>query len=233
MIKLRKSDDRGKAQFDWLDSFHTFSFGHYYDENHMQWGPLRVINEDHINPSAGFPMHPHRDMEIFSYVVEGALAHKDSEGHASQIHEGRIQLMGAGTGIRHSEFNPSSLNKTWLLQIWIQPKKIGLPPSYQEKDFDLKQRLNKWLTLVAPTGETSILDIRQDTRILNTVLEDGKTLELPSSVNKKAWLQLIRGEIEVHGKTLTAGDAIAISDEPASKIKSNSTAEILYFDLPI
>ena len=232
MKYLRKAEERGHAQWDWLDTYHTFSFGEYYDPQHVQWGPLRVMNDDTIAGGGGFPTHPHRDMEIFSYVTEGALAHTDSTGNSSQVHPGRVQLMGAGTGIYHSEFNPSQTDSTRLLQIWIQPARPGLEPSYQEQDFDLSERQNRWLTLVSPEGESGIVDIRQDARILNTELDAGQSLDLPSSENRKGWLQVVDGEVEVGDLSLKRGDGLALEDEAAQAISSQSGVELLYFDLP-
>lgn len=151
------------------------------------------MNDDTIEGGGGLPKHPHRDMEIFSYVTEGALAHTDSTGNSSQVQPGRVQLMGAGTGIYHSEFNPSETESTRLLQIWIHPERAGLEPSYQEQDFDLSERSNRWLTLASPRGEDGIVDIRQDARILNTDLDDAHSLELPASENRKGWLQVVDG----------------------------------------
>ena len=229
---IRKSEDRGHVQRDWLDTYHTFSFGEYYDPDHVQWGPLRVMNDDTIAGGGGFPTHPHRDMEIFSYVTEGALAHKDSTGTASQVHPGRVQLMGAGTGIYHSEFNPSETESTRLLQIWIQPYNSGLAPSYQEQDFDISDRDNRWLILASPEGEEGIVDIRQDVRILNTVLESGHELSLPGSENRKGWLQVVNGEVSAGDLILKRGDGLALEDETAQRIVTASSAELLYFDLP-
>lgn len=229
---LRKAEERGHVQFDWLDSRHTFSFGDYYDPRHMGWGPLRVMNDDTIAGGGGFPTHPHRDMEIFSYVTEGALAHKDSTGNASQVHPGRVQLMGAGSGILHSEFNPSDQDSARLLQIWIQPSKPGLEPSYQEQDFDLKERENQWLTLASPEGEPGIVDIRQDARILNAVLHSSHTLALPGSENRKGWLQVVDGEVSVDGLTMKRGDGLALENELPQELQTTTSAELLYFDLP-
>lgn len=232
MKVVRKAEERGHAKFDWLDSYHTFSFGEYYDPCHMQWGPLRVINDDLIAGGGGFPTHPHRDMEIFTYVTEGALAHKDSTGTSSQIYPGRVQLMGAGTGIYHSEFNPSETETTRLLQIWIQPERPGLEPSYQEEDYDPADRENKWLTLVAPANEPSVLDVRQDVRIYNAVLHADGALELPGSVGRKGWLQVVNGDLTVGDRVFKRGDGLALEDESAQKIITASSAELLYFDLP-
>lgn len=232
MKRLRKAEERGHVRWDWLDTYHTFSFGEYYDPKHMGWGPLRVMNDDTIAGGGGFPMHPHRDMEIFSYVTEGALAHKDSMGSASQVHPGRVQLMGAGTGVYHSEFNPSETESTRLLQIWIQPERPGLEPSYQEKDFDLELRRNRWLTLVSPQGEDGMVDIRQDVRIYNAVLDAGNTVDLPSSEGRKGWLQVADGELQVGDLTLKRGDGLALENEAAQTITTSSSVELLYFDLP-
>ena len=232
MKYLRKAEERGHVQWDWLDTYHTFSFGEYYDPQHVQWGPLRVMNDDTIAGGGGFPTHPHRDMEIFSYVTEGALAHTDSTGNSSQVHPGRVQLMGAGTGIYHSEFNPSKTESTRLLQIWIQPEKPGLDPSYQEQDFDLSERRNRWLTLVSPEGDEGIVDIRQDARILNTTLEADQSLELPSSEGRKGWLQVVDGRVTVGDLELNRGDGLALEDEVAQSISTDTGVELLYFDLP-
>lgn len=232
MKYLRKAEERGHVQWDWLDTHHTFSFGEYYDPEHMGWGPLRVMNDDTISGGGGFPMHPHKDMEIFSYVTEGALAHKDSMGSASQVHPGRVQLMGAGTGVYHSEFNPSQTESARLLQIWIQPERAGLQPSYQERDFDLDDRKNRWLTLVSPPGEDGLVSMRQDARIYNAVLESGHSLDLPSSKGRKGWLQMVEGELQVGELALKRGDGLALEDEAVQSLATASSAEILYFDLP-
>jgi redox-sensitive bicupin YhaK (pirin superfamily) len=232
MKYIRKAEERGHVQWDWLDTYHTFSFGEYHDPEHMQWGPLRVMNDDTIAGGGGFPTHPHRDMEIFTYVTEGALAHTDSTGNSSQVHPGRVQLMGAGTGIQHSEFNPSATESTRLLQIWIQPERPGLEPSYQEQDFDLKERENRWLILASPDGEEGIVNIRQDARIFNTVRKSNFTLNLPASENRKGWLQVVDGEVSVGEISLKRGDGLALEDEHAQELSTNSSAELLYFDLP-
>lgn len=232
MKYIRKAEERGHVQWDWLDTYHTFSFGEYHDPEHNQWGPLRVMNDDTIAGGGGFPTHPHRDMEIFSYVTEGALAHKDSTGNSSQVHPGRVQLMGAGTGILHSEFNPSETESTRLLQIWIQPEQPGLEPSYQEQDFDLQERENRWLILASPDREEGIVNIRQDARIFNTVLKSNFTLNLPASENRKGWLQVVDGEVSVGEISLKRGDGLALEDEQAQELITNSSAELLYFDLP-
>ena len=233
MKTIRKAEERGHMQFDWLDTHHTFSFGEYHDPDHMQWGPLRVMNDDTIAGGGGFPTHPHMDMEIFTYVTEGALAHKDSTGNSSQVQPGRVQLMGAGSGISHSEFNPSKTEAARLLQIWIQPDRQGLPPSYQEQDFDLERRKNKWLTLASPEGEEGIVDIRQDARIINTILDSSQELELPGSQDRLGWLQVVDGEVTVGDVALRRGDGLALKDEAAQMIKTVSSVELLYFDLPL
>jgi redox-sensitive bicupin YhaK (pirin superfamily) len=232
MKYIRKSEERGHIQWDWLDTYHTFSFGEYHDPEHMQWGPLRVMNDDTIAGGGGFPTHQHREMEIFTYVTEGALAHQDSTGNASQVHAGRVQLMGAGSGIHHSEFNSSETEAARLLQIWIQPDKAGLPPSYQEQDFELIERENKWLTLASPEGEEGIVNIRQDASILNTVLDSSQELPLPYSQNRLGWLQVVNGEATVGDTTLRRGDGLALADEPTQSIKTSNSVELLYFDLP-
>jgi redox-sensitive bicupin YhaK (pirin superfamily) len=233
MINIRPADDRGKASFGWLDSRHTFSFGHYYDARHMGFGPLRVINEDRVKPGAGFDTHGHRDMEILSYVIEGALAHKDNTGTGSVIRRGDIQRMTAGSGILHSEFNDSKEQPVHFLQIWIQPDQQNLQPGYEQKTLDPAQQKNRLALIAAPAGGEHAVRIHQDARIYVSELEAGKAVEYAAAAERGVWLQLIRGTISVAGNTLQAGDGAQFTDETSLHIEAAQDAEFLLFDLPL
>ena len=230
MIRVRPADDRGRARFGWLDSRHTFSFGHYYDPDHMGYGTLRVINEDRVAPGAGFDTHGHRDMEIVTCVLEGALEHRDSLGNGSVIRPGDIQRMTAGTGILHSEFNASSRQPVHLLQIWILPERKGLDPGYEQKHFDGEDgRL--WLVASREAREGSVT-IHQDADIYMARLAEGGRIEHGLAVGRLAWIQLARGAVELNDRTLSAGDGVAIEDESALSILGRSrNAEFLLFDM--
>ncbi len=233
MKTIRSANERGTADFGWLQSRHSFSFGQYYDPNKSNWGALRVINDDRVAPGAGFPTHPHRDMEIFSYVTKGALAHEDCLGNKEVLTPGRIQLMSAGTGIRHSEFNPSESEPAHFLQIWIQPHTIGLEPSYQEMEFSPESMADQWKLLMAPDAmkADNHLQIHQNTKVSVSSLSKGKTIEVPSSIGKKGYLHVISGEIESTDERLKSGDAFALEDEPAFAVYAIDKSEILYFEL--
>lgn len=235
MKTKRPSNDRGRARFDWLDSRHSFSFGEYYDPQHMGFGPLRVLNEDHIAAGKGFPPHPHRDMEIFSYVPAGRLAHKDSTGNASEISPGTVQLMGAGTGIVHSEFNPSAEEATHLLQVWIEPRESGLAPSYAESAYAARRPQGGGLTLLAaPDGTDGVLPIRQEARIHEGLLPAGASATLPLDDGQQGWVQLVRGVLAFEdGTVLEAGDGLALRAESAPAVTSTGEGEalFLYFQL--
>jgi len=231
MITIRKSEDRGHAKFDWLDSRHTFSFADYYDPRFMGFRHLRVINEDVIQPGAGFPTHPHRDMEIITYVLEGALEHKDSMGNGSVIRWGEAQRMSAGTGITHSEYNHSRSEPVHLLQIWILPERAGGPPGYEQRAFSPEEARGKLLIVAARDGRAGAVTIQQDVELSLALLEQGGKLTHRLQPGRHGWLQLARGGISVNGAALRAGDGAAINDESALEIKADSAAELLLFDL--
>lgn len=230
MISIRRSNDRGGANFGWLDSKHTFSFGSYYDERHMGFSALRVINDDRVTPGAGFDTHGHRDMEIISYVLDGAIAHKDSEGNIATLPPGEFQLMSAGSGIRHSEFNPSESQPLHFLQIWIQPNVYGERPGYQQKDFGSK----KGLTLaVSPDGEAGSLIIKQDARLYQLLLDGNTSAELPVSTKRKYYVHVIKGELAVEGEIVKPGDGAKIENINSLVLVAQQKAvSALVFDLP-
>lgn len=230
MISIRRSNDRGGANFGWLDSKHTFSFGSYYDERHMGFSALRVINDDRVTPGAGFDTHGHRDMEIISYVLDGAIAHKDSEGNVATLPPGEFQLMSAGSGIRHSEFNPSDTQPLHFLQIWIQPNVYGERPGYQQKDFGSK----KGLTLaVSPDGEAGSLIIKQDARLYQLLLDGNTSAELPVSTKRKYYVHVIKGELAVEGEIVKPGDGAKIENINSLVLVAQQAAvSALVFDLP-
>ena len=230
MIARRPAEERGKANFGWLDSRHTFSFGHYHDDAHMGFGPLRVINEDRVTPGAGFDTHGHRDMEILSYVLEGELAHKDSIGTGSVIRPGEVQRMSAGTGIQHSEFNPSPKSPVHFLQIWILPKCDGLKPGYQQNAFPLDEKGR--LHLVASgDGRDGSLTINQDVDLYAGRLTAGDGVDARLRNGRLGWLQVARGAVTLNGVALATGDGAAIEKESDLAIRAESDAEILLFDM--
>lgn len=231
MMQVIRADERGKTRIGWLDSKHTFSFGSYYNPNAMGFSTLRVINDDRVAPGQGFGTHPHRDMEIISYVVEGQLEHKDSMGTGSVIEPGDVQIMSAGTGVTHSEFNPSRENPVRFLQIWIPPAEQGAKPRYDQKRFDWTERRGKLRVLVSPDGEQDSLPIRQNARILGGLFDEGEeaTFELPRGRN--AWVQVVKGKLEVNGVELTEGDGLAVAEEQALQFKGIADSEVLLFDL--
>lgn len=235
MLTLRKSEHRGAADHGWLRAKHTFSFANYFDEENMGFRSLRVINEDRVDPQQGFPTHAHRDMEILTYVISGALEHKDSMGNGSVIKPGELQYMSAGHGVRHSEFNHSDREDVHLLQIWILPDKANHEPAYDQKAFAIGERKNS-LRLVA-TGDTNrakekaAILIRQDADIYASVLETGKTVEHKTDTQRGVWLQLVRGVLDVNGTVMKPGDGLKIEGESFIKIESQETAEFLLFDM--
>jgi quercetin 2,3-dioxygenase len=231
MITIRPAADRGTTQIDWLDSRHSFSFGDYYDPRNMGFGPLRVINEDFVQPGMGFGMHPHRDMEIITYIVSGALEHKDSLGTGSVIRPGDVQRMTAGTGIRHSEFNPSRKDTVHLLQIWILPERTGLTPSYEQKTVAAVERTNRLRLIASPDGRNSSVTIHQQADVYAALLEPGKTVQHELPAGRNAWLQLIRGDITLNGKALKPGDGATVENEQHLEIAAQDAAELLLFDL--
>ena len=233
MITLRPAAERGETRTDWLDSKHSFSFADYYDEAHMNFGPLRVINEDWITRGAGFPMHGHRNMEIITYVLEGAVAHKDSLGNGSEIRPGEIQMMSAGKGILHSELNPSDEQDLHLLQIWIQPDVAGTTPGYQQAPFDASRADDALLLLASPDGAQGSLTIRQDARLYMSKLSSGGKVTFDLGQGRGAWIQVARGEVSVSGQQAKAGDGIAVTNESEIFLQGEKPAEVLLFDLPL
>ena len=233
MIKLRPADERGHAEHGWLSSRHTFSFADYYDPRHMGFRALRVINEDKVQPGKGFGTHGHRDMEIVSYVLDGALEHKDSLGTGSVIRPGDVQRMSAGTGVRHSEFNASKSDLVHFLQIWLLPEKPDLPPSYEQKNFEPAARRGKLLLVASPQGKDGALTVHQDVRLYAGLLGKQERADLELSPGRHAWVQLARGELTLNGTALRAGDGAAVSDEQRLALQGSGEgeAEVLVFDL--
>jgi quercetin 2,3-dioxygenase len=231
MITLRRSEERGGGNHGWLNTKHSFSFSDYYDPKFMGFRSLRVINEDWVQPGHGFPTHPHRDMEIITYVLEGALEHKDSLGTGSVIRPGDGQRMSAGTGIRHSEANPSQKESVHLLQIWITPDKQGHQPGYEQKEFHADEKRGKLRLLASPDGRDGSVTIHQDAKLYVSLLEPGEAVEHKLESGRHAWLQVAKGAVELNGKPLHPGDGAAISDELQLRIKATDSAEILLFDL--
>lgn len=231
MINLRPAKGRGHTEIDWLDSWHTFSFDQYYDPEWTHFRKLRVINEDIVKPGNGFPTHPHHDMEIITYILEGELAHRDSIGNGSVIKPGEVQRMSAGKGVTHSEFNHSKSKPVHLLQIWILPDQAGLEPSYEQKMFEPKDRLNRLLLVASESPEKNIVKIHQDVNLYACILESGKKVEHEFEKNRFGWLQVARGEIRLNDLTLKAGDGAAISKEKTISIYGASESEFLLFDL--
>jgi redox-sensitive bicupin YhaK (pirin superfamily) len=233
MISIRPADERGVANFGWLDSRHTFSFGHYYDPKHMGFGPLRVINEDRVRPGAGFDTHGHRDMEIISYVLDGALEHKDSIGTGSVIRPGDVQRMSAGSGIRHSEFNHSKSEPVHFLQIWLLPGQDGLRPSYEQKNFPDDEKRGRLRLVASHDGRDGSVVIHQDADLYASLLNAGDQVTHTLRSGRNAWLQVARGAVNVNGTALRASDGAAVSSEPALTVTATSNdTEILLFDLP-
>lgn len=231
MISIRQRNERGRTRIDWLDSYHTFSFGDYYDPQHMGFSDLRVINDDRIEPGQGFGTHGHRDMEIITYVMEGTLAHKDSLGNGSLIKPGEVQRMSAGTGIRHSEFNPSDTEPVHLLQIWILPKATGLQPSYEQKLFDRNQAMGQWQLNVSPDGRDGSLQIQQDAFLWSAILGGEQMLYYEPDSDRSVWLQLATGVAQVNDRLLESGDGLAITGEPIRLQGVSRQSEVLLFDL--
>jgi redox-sensitive bicupin YhaK (pirin superfamily) len=231
MLTIRKSADRGHLNHGWLDTYHTFSFGDYYDPQHMGFRSLRVINEDRVAPGEGFGMHGHRDMEIVTYVLSGALEHKDSLGHGEVLRPGELQHMSAGSGIRHSEFNPSATEPVHLYQIWLLPRAAGLQPSYSQKAFAAAGRGGRWQLVASPDGAEGSLMIQQDARIYLAELKPGGELPYELNDQRHAWLQVLRGAVEVNGMPLATSDAAAVSHESRLAIHGTAPAELMLFDM--
>jgi len=233
MIAVRPAAERGIANFGWLDSRHSFSFGHYYDPRHMGFGPLRVINEDRVRPGAGFDTHGHSDMEIISYVLEGALEHKDSIGTGSVIRPGDVQRMSAGSGIRHSEFNPSNSEPVHFLQIWLLPNEEGLTPSYEQKTFADGEKRGRLRLVASRDGRDGSVRIHQDANLYASLLDKEEAVTHALAAGRRGWIQVVRGAIEVNGKSLRAGDGAAASDVSALTVTATADgSEFLLFDLP-
>jgi quercetin 2,3-dioxygenase len=231
MITVRRAHERGSTQTAWLDSRHTFSFNQYYDPRYTGFRDLVVINEDHVAPGKGFGTHGHRNMEIISYVVEGGLAHRDSTGISSVIRPGDVQRMSAGTGVRHSEFNPSDTEPTHFLQIWIQPEQDGLPPSYEQRPFPQADRRGTLRLVASRDGQDGSVTVHQDVRLYVGTLATGEALVHHLGDDRHAWVQVIRGAVRLNGTSLTAGDGAAISKETVLQIHATEAAELLLFDL--
>jgi redox-sensitive bicupin YhaK (pirin superfamily) len=229
MLTLRKATDRGHADHGWLDSHHTFSFGDYHDPAHMGFGPLRVLNDDTVAPGGGFPTHGHRDMEIISYVLEGALEHRDSLGTGSVIKPGDVQRMSAGPGVRHSEFNASKTAPVHFLQIWVLPSRAGLPAGYEQKHFGEDERRGKLRLVASPDGAEGSLTIQQDARMWAALVDGGHPIEHQLG-RRRGWLHVARGSATVNGTELGAGDGVAIEGEPHLAITSQAGGELLLFD---
>ncbi len=231
MITIRRSGERGHFDHGWLDTYHTFSFADYYDPQFMGFRGLRVINEDRVQPGRGFGTHSHRDMEIVTYVLEGALEHRDSMGTGSVIHPGEVQRMSAGTGVLHSEINPSRSEPVHLLQIWILPERRGLQPEYEQKTFPIEERNNRLRIVASRDGRDGSLTIHQDVTLYASTLNDGVAIVHPLEPERYGWIQVTRGELEVNGERLRAGEGAAIEDERTLTLKGRGTAEFLLFDL--
>jgi quercetin 2,3-dioxygenase len=232
MITVRPAAERGVANFGWLDSRHTFSFGHYYDPDHMGFGALRVINEDRVAPGGGFDTHGHQDMEIISYVLDGALEHKDSIGTGSVIRPGDVQVMSAGTGIRHSEFNHSKKEPVHFLQIWVLPDKNGIAPRYDQKSFADAEKRDRLRLVGSPDGREGSIVIHQDAEIYDALLSRDHAVSHDLKAGRKSWIQVVRGAVEVNGKAAAAGDGVAVEDEAIVSIAARADdSHVLVFDL--
>ncbi len=232
MQEVRRANERGYADHGWLKSFHSFSFAEYFDPEHVEFGPLRVINEDRVTPGQGFGTHGHRDMEIISYVLEGALAHKDSTGSASTIRPGDVQRMSAGNGVQHSEFNPSRDEGVHFLQIWIQPNVRGIPPSYEEKRFTAEDKRGRLRLIASPDRADGSVLIRQDARVYAGLFDGDEKAELALVPGRRAYVHVARGGVTVNGTALQAGDALKLTGSDKLVVGQGRDAEVLVFDLP-
>jgi quercetin 2,3-dioxygenase len=232
MNAVRRSTERGHANHGWLDSHHSFSFADYFDANHVEFGPLRVINEDRVAPGAGFGTHPHRDMEIISYVLSGELAHKDSMGTGSVIRPGDVQRMSAGSGVRHSEFNNSATEGVHFLQIWIKPDVFGIEPSYEEKHFADSEKQGRLRLIASPDGRDGSVRIHQDASIYAGRFDAEDQASMVFKPGRRTYVHVVRGEVRANGVALGAGDALKITETPALRIDGGRKAEVLVFDLP-
>lgn len=232
VITIRKSQTRGYARHGWLESYHSFSFAEYFDNAHMGYSVLRVINEDKIAAGMGFGLHPHRDMEIITYMIAGELRHQDSMGNGAVIHAGDVQYMSAGTGVRHSEFNASATNEAYLLQIWILPTQANLTPQYAQQHFSDEQKRNRWCRIVSAQASEPAIHIQQDVNMDAAVLEIGCTLNKVMQEGRCAYLQVVSGTVLCNGVRLNAGDAAQIEQEVQITLQAQAEAEFLWFDLP-
>jgi redox-sensitive bicupin YhaK (pirin superfamily) len=232
MDNIRRSADRGFADHGWLKSFHTFSFADYFDPKHMEFGPLRVINEDRVAAGAGFGTHAHRDMEIISYVLEGELAHKDSMGNGSTIRPGDVQRMSAGSGVRHSEFNPSPSNKVHFLQIWIQPSALNIEPSYEEKRFDADEKRGRLRLIVSPDRADGSLLMHQDAKVYAGLFDGDERADFSVEPGRLIYVHVARGTLNANDSRLSTGDALQITIGSRLRIEQGRQAEVLVFDLP-
>lgn len=231
-LTLRRAEERGGANLGWLDSKHTFSFGHYFDPNHVGFGPLRVINEDRVAPGGGFPTHPHSNMEIISYVIDGGLEHRDSLGTGSVIRPGDIQRMTAGTGVRHSEYNASKTEPVHFLQIWIVPERDGLEPSYEEKSFSFEDKRGVLRLIGSRDGRDGSVVIHQDVDLYTSILLKGESVQHDVKEGRGAWVQVISGQLTVNGVAVKAGDGLSIVAAGRLDISAENQTEFLLFDLP-
>ncbi|OGU24150.1 MAG: quercetin 2,3-dioxygenase [Hydrogenophilales bacterium RIFOXYD1_FULL_62_11] len=231
MTRLRLSNERGHARQGWLDSYHTFSFGHYYDPEHLGFSNLRVINDDTVVPGAGFGTHGHQDMEIISYVLDGALEHKDSMGNGSVMRPGDVQRMSAGTGVQHSEYNHSKSEPVHFLQIWLEPNRFGVEPGYEEKHFSPAERRGRLALLVSPDGRDGSLSAHQDGLLYGTLLEAGEAVEHSLASGRRAYVHVARGRVAVNGQAMDSGDGVALDDVGQVRLEGLGHAEVLLFDL--
>jgi redox-sensitive bicupin YhaK (pirin superfamily) len=232
MLMVRKAEERGHANHGWLDTYHTFSFADYQDPREMGFGPLRVINDDKVQPGQGFGTHGHRDMEIITYVLEGALEHKDSMGNGSIIRPGNVQRMSAGTGVRHSEFNPSRDKGVHLLQIWIEPNVTGVKPGYEEKQFGTAEKKGQLRLIASPDGREGSVTIHQDAYVYASMLDGKDAVKHRLAPRRRAYVHVARGSVKVNGAPLKGGDGVKIENESAIELKNAREAEVLLFDLP-
>jgi len=231
MIRLRRAADRGHADHGWLNTYHTFSFADYYDPAHMGFRALRVMNEDRVQPGQGFGTHGHKDMEIISYVLEGALEHRDSMDNGSVIKPGELQRLSAGTGVLHSEFNPSDAELVHFYQIWLLPERGGLTPGYEQRGFGGKEQRGRLKLVASPGGEDGALTVHQDARLFLATLEDGQAVAHALRPGRHAWLQVLRGKASLAGQTLAAGDGAAVSDVDKLEVRGHGDSEVMLFDL--
>jgi redox-sensitive bicupin YhaK (pirin superfamily) len=232
MTELRRAADRGHANHGWLDSWHSFSFADYHDPDHMGFGPLRVINEDRVQPGMGFGTHGHRDMEIISYVLEGALEHKDSMGNGSVIRPGNVQRMSAGTGVRHSEYNPSPSEGVHFLQIWIEPAERGVAPGYEEKNFDAASKRGRLRLIASPDGREGSVTIHQDALVYAALLDGAESATQALAPGRRLYVHVARGEVTANGQSLRAGDALKAAGESEVRLEAGRNSEVIVFDLP-